>query len=295
MVKLFSFLMVMVIVPVNLVKVERQIEYVDSLKKFNEIPALQINPFSYLKSSEKKSTKPKVRFVFIRHAETPTNVEGGLPGSRTSLDQLTEMGKLQAESLGKELLETGISFDEYFRSPTPRTKETLEIIQRILKTTAITPQIDERLHEKYHGRYERYQGLSQEARIQLKQDYLETKLDEEKNNRGPLKSFQEKFAYSPDSAHVESLSQIFYRISDFLNEMFQKEAVADSHEIKNYLVVSHYAILKALFMYGAFLRGYDLDYRAHDIKNGGIVIVEVDSEGMQVVAADGLTFRSPKQ
>lgn len=106
----------------------------------------------------------------------------------------------------------------------------------------------------------------------------------------PHPHFAEKFSYSPDPDEIESLTSIDERVSQFLQETHLEDQ-REEPLVRNHLVVSHYGVLKTLFMSDAFKRGFDIDYRAHDIKNCGIVIIEVDEDGARVVATQGLSFK----
>lgn len=256
--------------------------YVNSKDVFESIPAVQQDALEYLKSV--KTTDNVVRFIFVRHGETPTNARGGLPGSRTSGDPLTEKGVIQATEAGRAIAETGISIDRFYRSPTLRTEQTMFHIQKQLGMESPSIQ-DERLHEKYHGRYEKYGSLSETEMEVLKQENALVKAKEIQENTGPSKTFLEKFHYSPDPQEIESLNSIYERVSTFLS---------DSSEEKNILVVSHYGTLKTLFMQDAYRNGFDLDYRIHDLKNCGIVVIEIDEEGAHVKATTGITFTPEK-
>lgn len=53
-------------------------------------------------------------------------------------------------------------------------------------------------------------------------------------------------------------------------------------------------LYKTLFMVDAFDRGFDVDYRAFDLKNCGVIVIEVDDEGFHVVATNGLSYTGDK-
>lgn len=266
-----------------------QVEYVDSIEKFQEIPSIQVDALEYLKSAEKASNV--TRFIFVRHGQTLTNARGGLPGSRTSNDPLTETGIMQALDCGKHLVSTLMTFNELYLSPTLRTQQTMEQLQLSLGMTFAEAK-DDRLHEKYHGRYEQYEALSETDQESLKHDNAIVKAKEIEENCGPSKSFLEKFPYSPDPEEIESLNSIYSRLTSFLNEKYEQSNAIGKE--RNILVVSHYGALKTLFMQDAYRNGFDLDYRAHDLKNCGIVVLEMNDEGMRVVATNGITFTPDK-
>lgn len=284
------YLMWIILMPYSLMAIDfslSQIDacYVDSKDKFESNPAIQQDALEYLKNAEK--TNNVVRYVFVRHGETPSNARGGLPGSRTSNDPLTEKGITQAIEAGKAIAETGVSIDGFYRSPTLRTEQTLFYLQQQMESDVL-PTLDERLHEKYHGRYEQYGSLTEEETELLKQENALVKAKEIRENTGPSKTFLEKFHYSPDPQEIESIGAIYERVSAFFAE------TSPSSEGRNFLVVSHYGVLKTLFMQDAYRKGYDLDYRIHDLKNCGIVVIEIDEEGPHVKATTGITFTPEK-
>jgi len=260
------------------------VTYVNNAEKFQQIPTIQQDSFQYLKSAE--NTANTVRYVFVRHGQTHTNASGGLPGSRTSNDPLTSKGEEQALECGKALKETSLSFDAVYLSPTLRTRQTLEKIQNEFDSI-LTLIEDERLHEKNHGKYEQYGSMDEEGRTKLKEDYKSIKTRE---IDGPDKTFAEKFAHSPEPGEVESLSDIYSRVASFIEETYARS----KKEGANYLVISHFGVLKTLFMQDAFKRGFDIDYRVHDLKNCGVVVIEMNAQGIQMVATNGIRF-TPKK
>lgn len=260
--------------------------YVNTREQFNQIDPVQKDALQYLKTASK--TAHTVRFIFVRHGQTASNAIGGLPGSRTSGDPLTEEGIKQSLQVGKDLSETQLLFDAIYLSPTTRTRQTLEKMnQKIASSISFIE--DERLHEKYHGRYEQFGPLTGDELAKVQKDYLVLKEKEIKENTGPQKPFLDKFTFSPDPAEVESLQNIYDRVTNFIHETY--ETSKDSGA--NILVISHSGVLKTLFMQEAYKMGYDIDYRSFEMQNGGILVIEVDELGMRVVASQGLSLKSP--
>lgn len=248
----------------------QNLESVKSEKTFKEIPSINHSAIEYL--TEVKNPGDVTRFIFIRHGESNSNKEKSMAG-RTLNTDLSENGIMQALETGQKLSQALVAIDHTYLSPTLRTTQTAE---QILVTLNPLSQLiyDERLHEKWYGPYE---GASEsEYAIVKKREEIEIPL---------LPTFAEKFAFK---AHpeMESMQDIYIRVLDFIQD------VRKIDEGRDVLIVTHNGGMKALFMADAALCGYDVEYRAFDLANCSILIVETRPNGeMKVVASNGLKFK----
>lgn len=76
------------------------------------------------------STKQKHHLVFLRHAESVGNAEGYFQGQADF--PLTALGKRQAQALAKRWKAEKRKFDYILASPLSRTRETAEIVAKML-------------------------------------------------------------------------------------------------------------------------------------------------------------------
>ena len=67
-----------------------------------------------------------MRFVLVRHGQSTANVAKIIAGHNAA--PLTDLGRSQAKSLGKKLLEMGVKFDAVYSSDLRRASETATII-----------------------------------------------------------------------------------------------------------------------------------------------------------------------
>lgn len=87
-----------------------------------------------------------MKVYFIRHGESEVNVRQEINEDVSRIVHLTPLGKKQAEEAGKKLKGKGI--EVIFCSPFTRTKETAEILNKVLKKKII---VDKRIREIYLG------------------------------------------------------------------------------------------------------------------------------------------------
>ena len=208
-----------------------------------------------------------IRLIFVRHGETFSNVEKSVAGRTTDTD-LTEKGIKQAKMVAEQL--KGVKFEKIFVSPTLRTQKTA------LYSSQYDPHpfVEEPLLlERHFGPYE---GVSEEmwkpARIK------------EASAIAALPTFEEKFAFKIDPG-MESFGEVQERIDLFIKD------IANSQATGNYLVVTHAAVTKALFMAKSAEHGYDLEYYSFSSDNCSVIVVEVASSGeYSIVAVQGLRF-----
>ena len=89
------------------------------------------------------------KVYFVRHGQTYWNVENKICGATDIA--LTPVGHEQAIRTGKEILKSGIEFDEIISSPLVRAAETARHISQI---TGKPMRLDERLTEQNFGKFE---------------------------------------------------------------------------------------------------------------------------------------------
>lgn len=87
------------------------------------------------------------KVYFVRHGQTYWNVENKICGATDIA--LTPVGHEQAIRTGKEILKSGIEFDEIISSPLVRAAETARHISQI---TGKPMRLDERLTEQNFGK-----------------------------------------------------------------------------------------------------------------------------------------------
>jgi len=187
------------------------------------------------------------RFYFVRHGETIWNREGNRYCGRTDLP-LTPDGLQQAHQIAKNLGQ--LSFDHAIVSPRLRARQTA---QPLLTRLGLSMQIDERLREIEFGDWE---GLTpqeiQHAFVDLWRAWVE----------------------DPTAVHAggwgESAQEVLTRMLAVIQDWTARRA-------RRVLVVSHNTAIRILIA-GAL--GMPLSqYRAIEIDNGGVLVVDVDENG----------------
>jgi broad specificity phosphatase PhoE len=238
-------------------------------RHFQEIPFIATSPVSYFKKNTK--VPGVMRVIFVRHGESESNAKGQIAG-QTHDSPLSLKGEMQAQATGRSLLQASVDIDAAFTSPMKRAKKTAKLILEHLEIKHDLIE-DERIHERFYGPYE---GASKEIVIALRK--------KEVDEISHLKTFAQKFAYK---AHpeMESIESVYMRVSNFLSDTKEKYAE------KTVLMAAHNGVLKSLVMAAAAMRGYDLEFRAFDLANCGIVVLEIDANGrIEVTATDGLSL-----
>lgn len=71
-------------------------------------------------------------FTLLRHAESQGNIEGKHQGQ--SEFPITELGRCQAYALAARWASEKVNFDHIFSSPLERAKQTVEIVNEVLKS-----------------------------------------------------------------------------------------------------------------------------------------------------------------
>lgn len=156
-----------------------------------------------------------MNLYIVRHGETEWNREKRFQGQNDS--KLTDIGILQAESLGKYLKGKNINFDRVYASPLERAYKTAGLISDNMPIIK-----DERLMEMHFGTWE---GKNIEH---IK------KVDNE--NFHNFFNATEKYTHKPHAG--ESFDDLEKRVREFL------EDIKREHQNENILVVSHGVTLK---------------------------------------------------
>lgn len=176
------------------------------------------------------------KLYFVRHGQTYWNAENKICGV-TDIE-LTPTGHEQAIQTGRNILESGISFDEIISSPLIRASETA---RHISKLTGKPMRTDKRLTEQNFGRYEGTSRLEEEFQLS-KQNFAD------RNDGG------------------ESMLQLAQRVYNLLDEL-----KADP-EGKTYLLVAHNGIARAVASY--FRSMSNQEYASFGVKNCAVVTYE---------------------
>ncbi|MDO5136718.1 MAG: histidine phosphatase family protein [Eubacteriales bacterium] len=167
-------------------------------------------------------------FYFTRHGQTVWNVENKICGATDS--PLTDLGREQADELGRELLEEKLKIDEILYSPLSRAADTA---LRISRLTGIPARVEIRLKEQNFGKWE-----------STARDGVE------------FKKAKEEFA--TDYEGGESMLRLCQRIYNLIDEI-QREPD------KVYLLVAHNGIARAVESY--FTDMSNREYAAFGIRN----------------------------
>ncbi len=72
-------------------------------------------------------SKPVVRLLLIRHAESEINLQPHLIVGQSNSSELTPLGRLQAAALGDELKRSGVVFDQVHTSTAKRAIDTAKL------------------------------------------------------------------------------------------------------------------------------------------------------------------------
>ncbi len=246
--------------------------YIESAGDFKAIPWIKRDAFEYLRQAGK--TNHVTRLVFVRHAQTESNVKKEVAGRREV--NLTDLGREQAKETGSKFKNFSFKWDAIYSSPSSRAVETASIILKESQDGTI-PSIstDERLYEKSYGIYD---GMTQKA-------YEPLKKREELYNSGREKSFKDKFTFVVDK-EIEPLTSIYARAHEFIEEVEKR------HLGKNIFVATHGGFLKTLFIALSAQQSYEIDYRKFELKNCAVLVIEVKNGKPFLVASHGLEFKS---
>ncbi|MCX6754069.1 MAG: class I tRNA ligase family protein, partial [Candidatus Nomurabacteria bacterium] len=117
--------------------------------KSKEGKVMMVSSLEDLKSKVKKSGN---KYFMMRHGETECNVKGLISDTVNNEDNLTELGRSQAEKAGEGLKNENI--DVIITSPFVRTKETAEILAKTIGFDKEKIIFDDRLHEMSVPMYE---------------------------------------------------------------------------------------------------------------------------------------------
>ena len=90
-----------------------------------------------------------IELTVVRHGETESNVQKAFVG--TSDDNLTDRGRIQADVIGKYLLNNGFQFDLVLVSPLQRAIETAKTIKKYIEFKIVKEPL---LRERNYGVFE---------------------------------------------------------------------------------------------------------------------------------------------
>ncbi|MFQ5621317.1 MAG: histidine phosphatase family protein [Candidatus Nanoarchaeia archaeon] len=95
-----------------------------------------------------------VELFLIRHAECEANTQHGKVWGRSLQSPLTNIGRIQAAALGRQLTKEGVYFDAVYTSPAERTKDTASIACEELGYPTSKIMVSDWLHQQSHGEWE---------------------------------------------------------------------------------------------------------------------------------------------
>lgn len=243
---------------------------VETTREFDSIPCVQELASNYLQTAEKMVNSS--RWIFVRHGQSLSNINKGMAGRLPEHDvNLSEDGRTQANALADKLKAINFSFDQAFSSPSKRALQTFACLKEKL-APEMEVSIDAALYERWFGPYE---GASENEYAPIKRkEEMEIPL---------LKTFTEKFAFKADP-EMESLEEVNRRASDFI---LKYHVTGETN-----LVITHNAVMKALFMAAIAQQGYDIEYHDFDLGNCSVIVLEANNIGeISIKAVEGLKFR----
>lgn len=169
------------------------------------------------------------QLYFTRHGQTIWNVENKICGAADIA--LTDLGRTQAEELGKKIITEKIEIDEILYSPLVRAMDTARIVADI---TGIPARAEERLREQHFGKYEATP-----------------------RNGAEFQEAKKSFVYHFDGG--ETMLHLAQRIYNLLDDL---KAQSDK---KTYLLVAHNGIARVVHSY--FYDMTNEEYSSFGIRN----------------------------
>jgi broad specificity phosphatase PhoE len=162
----------------------------------------------------------------VRHGQTDWNVVKRLMG-QTNIP-LNDFGRVQAQSLGKEISE--LKIDQIFSSDLQRTRETAEIVNKFFNADI---SLDNRLREINYG-------------------------DIEGRLKETIKEYWNLFNAHPEQFNAESLESVYNRIKSFFEDLAKKD-------LSNVLIVTHGGTLRMIMYYAKNRNSFNKeDYIIYD-------------------------------
>lgn len=184
-----------------------------------------------------------MKLFFVRHGETDWNVLKKIQGS-TNIP-LNDLGLIQAECLGKQLLKEDLHIGKVYCSKLLRAKVTADMIAQML---GVPCQILEGIEEMNMGQWE---GMTWK---EVPEKYVDDYEVWHKNRR---------YTRIPEG---ESYQDVIFRVFKALKELVK------NHE-DNILIVTHSAILMSMQSYLYDTPFYEMAKR-YKVRNAGMVTVE---------------------
>ncbi|HUD03873.1 MAG TPA: class I tRNA ligase family protein, partial [Candidatus Paceibacterota bacterium] len=185
----------------------------------------------------RKNTKPRNRYILMRHAEAENNVTGIVSVRASNPHPLTQKGREQAKVSGMKL--RGEKIDMIISSPFVRTRETAEIVAKTIDIGKEKITYDTRLGEFNVGIFDG----------KLWSDYKHF-----------IGSYQNRFTKAPVGG--ETLFDVRKRVLSALYDLDQK------YEDKTILIVSHDEPLFTLFCGVEGIEHEKLTHREMFLTNG---------------------------
>lgn len=241
---------------------------------------------TYLKEDNIRNLdKGVTRFFIVRHAESEAN-KLGINAGRLDFP-LSEKGRQDAEELGERLAKQmwDLKIEAVYHTSLVRTSETYEYMNRgweKLRSKGLPiPQIADGLLEKNNGMLE---GMRKEEYDPIKR--------KEAQAIESIVEFDDLFDYKiPEGGdQFESLHEVWNRAISNLNEIAQK------HPGKNMLIISHVGTMRSLIVGGAAAKDQPvlLNYRKFDIKNGSVLAIISNGNGIQIEAVSPFDYEKSK-
>lgn len=211
-----------------------------------------------------------VRVYFVRHGETPWNVEHRCQG--LSDIPLNENGIAEAQEAAKGLAEAGITWDIAFSSPLKRAKMTADILTEGSGKPLI---VDDRLHEMAFGEYE---GTVVEL------------INEDESH--PMWGFVNAAEKYHPTGDAETYDDVRNRIESFFRDRIYP--LADDPDVENVLIIGHGGVIREMLCWVAGWEREGYYHSSHIISNCSVCILECDG-GKPVLVAEAKQYGIVKE
>jgi broad specificity phosphatase PhoE len=205
-----------------------------------------------------------IELTVVRHGETKLNVQKAFVG--TSDDNLTDRGRIQADMIGKYLLNEGYKFDLVLVSPLKRAIETAKIIKKYLEFKIVKEPL---LRERNYGVFE---GKTAEKVSKLYPDlYLSYK-----HNKPFTKPTNGETCFDVEA-------RIFYLLNKKIQENYPNA--------RKILLVTHLNPVRAVYRL-LNLADWDIYYRV--FRNTSVSKFETNFKQTEIILEDFSCVDEPK-
>lgn len=160
-----------------------------------------------------------MKLFFIRHGQTDWNVQGKIQGSYDS--ELNNTGIIQAEELGRKVLESNYKFSKIYSSQQKRAAKTAEILGKIVN---VDYTLSKGLEEMRLGEWEGFSWV--EVQERFPKEY-----EEWYNNR--------RYTKCPKG---ESYQDMLDRVLIIINQIIEENC-------EDVAIVTHSAVIRAIQCY----------------------------------------------